>query len=51
MDGEVTLDWTIPNLITVTLMVLIGFAAAGFVSRMFRGTAANGPAMADKLAA
>lgn len=35
--GAPTLAWSIPNLITVTLMVLITFAAVGFGVRAFRG--------------
>lgn len=35
--GAPTLAWSIPNLITVTLMVLITFAVVGFGVRAFRG--------------
>jgi len=42
-EGAPTLAWSIPNLITVTLMVLIVFAAVGFVARAFR--AARGGTM------
>lgn len=35
--GAPTLAWSIPNLITVTLMVLITFAVVGFAMRSFRG--------------
>ena len=31
---ENTLSWTIPNLITVTLMVALSFFAFAFVSKM-----------------
>lgn len=38
MDGAApTLAWSIPNMITVTLMVLIVFAVVGFILRAFRG--------------
>lgn len=33
MDGETVLDWTVPNWITVFLMVILGFAVLGFVGK------------------
>lgn len=36
-EGAPTVAWSIPNMITVTLMVLIVFALVGFVWRAFRG--------------
>ena len=38
-DGAPTLAWSIPNMITVTIMVLIVFAVVGFTVRAFRGVA------------
>lgn len=32
-----TLAWSIPNMISVTIMVLVVFAVVGFASRAFRG--------------
>ena len=44
MDGAApTLAWSIPNMITVTLMVLIVFAIVGFVLRAFRGATMKAP--------
>lgn len=42
--GVATLGWSFENLITVTLMVIITFAVAGFLYRGFRAlTAAKAP--------
>lgn len=35
-DASPTLGWSIPNLITVTAMVVLTFAIAGFAYRLFR---------------
>ena len=32
---ETVLDWTVPNWITVVLMVILGFAAIGLVTKTF----------------
>lgn len=43
--GVATLGWSFENLITVTLMVIITFAVAGFLYRGFRAlTASRAPA-------
>jgi hypothetical protein len=42
-EAAPTLAWSIPNMITVTLMVLIVFAALGFVWRAFRGATMQAP--------
>lgn len=39
--GAPTLAWSIPNMITITLMVLITFAAVGFIVRAFQGATAK----------
>lgn len=44
--GAPTLAWSIPNLITVTLMVLITFAVIGFGVRAFRGATNSAPSAA-----
>lgn len=35
MEGAPTLDWSIQNFITVTLMVLLAFAVAGLLVGVF----------------
>lgn len=39
---ETVLDWTVPNWITVVLMVILGYAVLGFASRAL--SKARGPA-------
>lgn len=39
--GTPTLGWSLQNLVTVTLMVLITFAVAGFAYRAFRAVTAQ----------
>lgn len=39
----VTLQWSIPNMVTITLMVLISFALIGFVWRAFKGATSSKP--------
>lgn len=51
-DGAApTLAWSIANMITVTLMVLVVFAIVGFLMRSFRGASMKpndgNPANAD----
>jgi hypothetical protein len=36
MDGESILTWNVPNWVTVVLMVALGMALLGFVSKWFR---------------
>lgn len=39
MEGAPTLGWSIPNLVTVTLMVVLSFALIGLGVRGFRAIA------------
>lgn len=50
MEGAPTLGWSIPNLVTVTLMVVLSFALIGLAVKAFRSVVgarnagAQGPA-------
>lgn len=41
---ETVLDWTVPNWITVVLMVILGFAIIGAVAKMLAKMKAKGDA-------
>lgn len=49
--GAPTLAWSIPNMITITLMVLIVFAVVGFIVRAFQGATVKGAEAAPDAAA
>jgi len=44
---ENTISWTVPNLITVTLMVMVTFVVAAFVYRIARAALPKGKAAPD----